>query len=79
MQFSSDEHKELFCRFFVETHKPFRPEALPWPDLSQSTIDKLASFSIWDYAVHAERQVFNKLTAYSNEEQDALLKEALEL
>ena len=79
MQLGSEEHKELFCRFFIETHKPFRPEELPWPDLSQSTVDKLASFPIWDYAVHTERQVFNKLTAYANEEQDASLKEALGL
>ena len=79
MQLGSSEHKELFCGFFLETHKPFRPEELPWPDLNQSTIEKLAGFPIWDYAIHAERQVFNKLTAYSNKEQDALLKEALEL
>ena len=79
MQLGSEEHKELFCRSFIETHKPFRPEELPWPDLSQSTVDKLASFPIWDYAVHTERQVFNKLTAYANEEQDASLKEAIGL
>jgi len=79
MRFGSEDHKELFCRSFIETHKPFRPEELPWPDLSQSTVDKLASFQIWDYAAHTERQVFNKLTAYANEEQDASLKEALRL
>ena len=77
MQLGSSEHKELFCRFFLETHKPFRPEELPWPDLNQSTIEKLAGFPIWDYAIHAERQGCNKLTAYSNEEQDALLKRPL--
>ncbi|SVE22202.1 uncharacterized protein METZ01_LOCUS475056 [marine metagenome] len=55
------------------------PEELPWPDLNEATIEKLANFPIWDYAVHTERQVFNKLTAYSNEEQDPLLKEALAL
>ena len=79
MQLGSEEHKELFCRFFIETHKLFRPEELPWPDLSQSTVGKLASFPIWDYAVHTERQVSNKLNAYANEEQDAPLKEALGL
>ena len=44
MQLGSDEHKELFCRFFIDTHKPFRPEELNWPDLSQSVIDKLKNF-----------------------------------
>ena len=79
MQLGSEEHKELFCRFFIKTNKQFRPEELPWPYLSQSTVDKLASFPIWGYAVHTERQVSNKLNAYANEEQDASLKEALGL
>jgi len=79
MKLGSKEHKELFCRFFIETHKPFRPDELLWPDLDMATIKKLANFPIWDYAVHTERQVFNKLTAYSEEESDPLLKEALAL
>ena len=79
MEWGSDEHKELFCRFFLDTHKPFTPDELPWPDLDGVTIEKLAGFPIWDYAVHTERQVFNKLTAYAAEEHDPLLKEALAL
>ena len=79
MELGSVEHKELFCRFFIDTHKPFVPEKLPWPDLDKAAIEKLISFPIWDYAVHTERQVFNKLTAYSEEERDPLLKEALAL
>ncbi len=79
MQPGSEEHKELFCRFFIDTHKPFEPKDLPWPELSQETIDKLAGFPIWDYAVQTERSVYNKLMAYSEEETDPLLKEALAL
>ena len=79
MELGSDQHKELFCKFFIDTHKPFTPEELPWPDLDQETIKKLANFPIWDYAVHTERQVFDKLTAYSEEVFDPLLKEALAL
>ncbi|MDP7148635.1 MAG: hypothetical protein QGI90_08080 [Nitrospinaceae bacterium] len=65
MDWGSKEHKELLCRFFIETHKPFSPEELPWPDLDEVTVEKLTKFPIWDYAVHTERQVFNKLTGYS--------------
>jgi len=79
MEFGSKEHKELFCRFFIDTHKPFKPDELPWPELGQETIQKLAKFPIWDYAVFSERQVFNKLTAYSEEITDPLLKEAMAL
>lgn len=79
MILGSEEHKELFCRTFIDTHIPFRPEELPWPELSQETIQKLASFPIWDYAVHTERQVFHKLNAYAEIETDPLLREALAL
>ena len=79
MEPGSQEHKELFCKFFIDSHKPFTPEELPWPELDEQTIEKLKGFPIWDYAVHTEHQVFNKLTAYSNEETDPLLKQALAL
>lgn len=79
MELGSAEHRDLFCRFFIDTHKPFTPEEMDWPEVDQKTIDKLAAFPIWDYAVHTERQVSHKLTAYSNEVKDPLLKEALAL
>jgi hypothetical protein len=79
MKYGSEEHKKLFCRFFIDTHKPFKPEELAWPDLCEKTIEKLAKFPIWDHAVFTERQVYNKLTAYSEEITDPLLKEAMAL
>ena len=79
MVYGSEEHKEAFCRFFIDTHNPFEPKDLDWPELEQKTIDKLAGFPIWDYAVHTERQVFHKLTAYAKVIDDSLIKEAMEL
>ncbi len=79
IQYGTEAHKELFCRQFIDSHRPFEPKDLPWPDLSQEVIDKLAGFPIWDYAIHTERQVFNKLTAYAKEIEDPLLKEAMAL
>ncbi len=79
MQYGTPEHKELFCRFFIDTHKPFTPEELPWPELDEKVVKKLAAFPIWDHAVHTERQVFRKLEAYSGEITDPLLKEAMAL
>ena len=79
VQYGSEEHKQLFCRQFIDSHRPFEPADLPWPELSQEVIDKLADFPIWDYAIHTERQVFNKLTAYAEELEDPLLKEAMAL
>jgi hypothetical protein len=54
MDWGSKEHRELLCRFFIETHKPFSPEELPWPDLDEATVEKLTKFLIWDYAVHTD-------------------------
>lgn len=79
MQIGSEEHKNRFCRFFIDTHKPFQPADLPWPELDEKTIQKLTAFPIWNHAIHTERQVFNKLSAYSKEESDPLLREALAL
>ncbi|MFQ5449696.1 MAG: ferritin-like domain-containing protein [Nitrospinaceae bacterium] len=79
MEYGTEEHKNLFCRFFIDTHQPFRPEELAWPDLKEETIQKLADFPIWDYAVHTESQVFHKLKAYSEEITDPLLKKAMAL
>ena len=79
MFYGTQEHKELFCRTFMDTHKVFKFEDLPWPDLSEETIKKLTAFSIWNHAVHTENQVFVKIKAYAKTEKDPLLREALEL
>jgi len=37
----SEEHKELFCRQFIETHEVFDPAALPWPELDAVASERL--------------------------------------
>ncbi|MFQ5481353.1 MAG: ferritin-like domain-containing protein [Nitrospinaceae bacterium] len=79
IQLGSEEHKTLFCREFIDTHKVFDPQDLPWPELTPTVIDKLTRFPIWDHAIHTERQVFNKLKAYAEEIEDPLLRKAMAL
>ena len=79
VQPGTEEHKELFCREFIDSHKPFNPEDLNWPNLKTETLEKLTKFPIWDHAVFTESRVFEKLTAYSKVVDDPLLKEALAL
>lgn len=75
----TQEHKEIFCREFLDTHKPFKPEELDWPDLGGSIIEKLKGFPIWDYAISTETRVGLKLSAYAKVVKDPLIQEAIEL
>ncbi len=59
----TQEHKEIFCREFLDTHKSFIPEELEWPVLRNETIEKLKDFPIWDYAIFTETRVGMKLSA----------------
>jgi hypothetical protein len=77
MDYGSEDHKKLFCGFFIDTHIDYRPEEFPWPALDDATVDKLKRFPIWDHAVHTESQVHRKLAAYGEPETDPLLRQAL--
>ncbi len=79
MDYGSEDHKNLFCRFFIDTHIEYRPEELSWPALDEATVGKLKRFPIWDHAVHTESQVHRKLAAYAETEADPLLRQALAL
>lgn len=79
MFYGTQEHKELFCKTFIDTHNVFKFEDLPWPELNAETIKKLTAFPIWNHAVHTESQVSVKFQAYAETEKDSLLREALEL
>ena len=52
----SRDHKEVLCRFFIETHQPYEPEQLEWPDLDGASRHRLASLPIWEEAVRTEAQ-----------------------
>ena len=41
IRIGSDEHKALFCRVFVETHDPFKPEEIAWPELDAEALSRL--------------------------------------
>ena len=54
MKIGSDAHKDLFCRLFVESHQPFEPEALPWPELDADALDRLKTVPFWQEVLHTE-------------------------
>jgi len=50
----SAEHKELFCRFFIDTHITFDPAAIEWPELDEASLKLLQSLPVWTEAMETE-------------------------
>ncbi len=79
MQIGSEAHLTLLCREFIDTHDPFEPERLPWPDLDAASVAKLRGLPFWDEAIRTERRTGAKVTAYAAQESPPLLREAVAL
>lgn len=79
MRIGSDAHLTLLCREFIDTHDPFEPAALPWPDLDAAAIGKLRALPFWDEAIRTERRTGAKVTAYAALEAPPLLRQAVAL
>jgi hypothetical protein len=79
MRIGSEAHLRLLCREFIDTHDPFEPEKLPWPDLDAAAVAKLRGLPFWDEAIRTERRTGAKVTAYAAQEAPPLLREAVAL
>jgi hypothetical protein len=79
MRIGSEEHLTLLCREFIDTHLPFDPPTLPWPELDEFSIAKLRALPFWDEAIRTERRTGAKVCAYAALEQPPLLREAVAL
>jgi hypothetical protein len=79
IQIGSEEHKTLFCRTFVDTHDPFRPEEIAWPDMDPEQLAMLKGLPVWEDAARTEAATALKVQALGEEETDPLLKEAISL
>ena len=79
MEIGSEAHLTLLCREFIDTHDPFEPERLPWPDLDAEGVAKLRGLPFWDEAIRTERRTGAKVTAYAAQESPPLLREAVAL
>src|ERR1700684_4395216 len=79
MRVGSHEHRELFCRTFIETHDPFVPEALAWPELDAKHLARLRAFPFWSYARSIEQRAGRMVTAFSQTLDDPLIREAVAL
>jgi hypothetical protein len=75
----SEAHKQLFCRMLLETHNPYKPAVIAWPELSQEARRRLTSLPIWDMAVQKESSATLRVQTFAQGVRDPLLRQALDL
>jgi hypothetical protein len=73
----SEEHKELFCRQFLQTHEVFDPATLPWPDLTEAELGRLRGVPFWQEVYHTERRAGAIVEAFIPQVDDPLVREAV--
>ena len=79
MKLGTAEHKELFCRSFLDTHLDYEPEKLPWPDLSDEDLGKIRGIPFWRQALLTEQGAGVMVNAFAETIDDPLIKEAIAL
>lgn len=79
MKLGSTEHKELFCRRFIDTHLIYQPEQIPFPKLEEADLEKLRAIPFWQEALHTERKAGKMVNAFAETIDDPLIKEAIAL
>jgi len=75
----SSEHRELLARFFMDTHVDYVPEAIRWPTLPESSLQRLTGLPFWQEAVSTENVTSNTVAAAAQLETDPALRRAIEL
>src|SRR5215510_1847193 len=75
----SQEHKERFCRFFIDTHTAYDAAAIDWPDLDEDSCKRLHSLPVWAEALATERQATCTIQHWALSETDGLIREAVAL
>ena len=62
----SEEHRKLICRFFLETHQPYDPATIEWPELDEPARLRLVELPIWEEAIRIEAaELFESIHAVS--------------
>jgi len=79
VRIGSDAHKRLFCRMLLETHNPYKPAVIAWPQLTPEALRRLTSLPIWDIAVQTEGRAAVRVRSFAQRVNDPLLRQALEM
>jgi hypothetical protein len=73
----SEEHKRAFCRMLLDTHDPYKPAIIDWPQLSPEAFERLTTLPIWNIAVQIESRASIAVRGYGEKVADPLLKETI--
>ncbi|MBV8581190.1 MAG: ferritin-like domain-containing protein [Candidatus Eremiobacteraeota bacterium] len=79
MRVGTPQHRELFCRTFIDTHAAFEPAELPWPRLDALHLARLRAFPFWSYARSIEQRAGRMVTAFARTLDDPQIREAVAL
>jgi hypothetical protein len=79
VKLGSPEHLMLFSRMLLDTHDPYRPALIDWPELEPATRDKIISLPIWDMAVQTEGRTGLFVKTFGETVRDPLLKSAVQM
>jgi hypothetical protein len=79
MRIGSDLHRRLLSRMLLETHNPYEPAVIDWPELDADARERLVRLPIWDIAVQTEGKASLRVKSYADKVDDALLKQAVEM
>jgi len=79
MKVGSEEHKELFCRLFMESHQRYEPDRLPWPDLDDAALARLRAVPFWQEVLQTELRAGRIVHAFAPILDDRVLREAVAL
>ena len=61
----SDAHKRLFCHTLLDTHDPYKPAVIDWPQLEPDARERLVQLPIWDVAVQTEGRARLNVASYA--------------
>ena len=79
MKIGSIEHRDTFCRHFMQTYQDYDPKTLPWPELDQTALERLRAVPFWQEVFYTERRAGAIVKAFTETVKDPVLKEAIAL
>jgi hypothetical protein len=79
IEIGSREHRRILARFFLDSHVDYVPESIVWPQLADSSRERLTGLPFWQEAVATENITSNTVTAAARLEPDQEIRKAIEM